>query len=94
MSINRFLDWIRHSSGPAGDRLYWMRLVAFGLILLAILDKNRSHGPLSAVSPVSGHPPARGGPDGLLGPCGVEGTAMSVLASPRPGAWPGATWTI
>lgn len=25
-----------------GDYLYWVRLVAFGLILAAILDKNRS----------------------------------------------------
>jgi hypothetical protein len=24
------------------DQLYWVRLAAFGLILLAILDKNRS----------------------------------------------------
>jgi hypothetical protein len=42
MSINRVLMGLTTSSGPAGVNLYWMRLVAFGLILAAILDKNRS----------------------------------------------------
>ena len=44
MSINRLLIGFATPSSPVGDRLYWIRLVAFGLILLAILDKNRSHG--------------------------------------------------
>jgi hypothetical protein len=28
-----------------GDQLYWVRFVAFGLILIAILDKNRTRRP-------------------------------------------------
>jgi hypothetical protein len=26
-----------------GDYLYWVRILAFGLIIVAIVDKNRSH---------------------------------------------------
>ena len=42
MSINRVLMGFARSLSTAHDNLYWMRLVAFGLILVAIADKNRS----------------------------------------------------
>jgi hypothetical protein len=36
-------------SGDARDYLYWVRLLAFALILAAILDKNRSRQPPPAL---------------------------------------------
>ena len=42
MSLNRALMGFSTSLTTARDNLYWMRLVAFGLILAAIVDKNRS----------------------------------------------------
>lgn len=42
LAINRVgLFLIAHQDGH-GDHLYWVRLLAFGLILVGILDKNRS----------------------------------------------------
>ena len=42
LSANRFgLAVLQNSEG--GDRLYWVRLAAFAVILYAIWDKNRSH---------------------------------------------------
>ena len=42
MSINRVLIGLHPLPGAGNDNMYWVRLVAFGLILGAILDKNRS----------------------------------------------------
>jgi alpha-D-ribose 1-methylphosphonate 5-triphosphate synthase subunit PhnI len=48
MALNRLMLSILWAYSPGGvrgpwhDRMYWVRLVAFLLILLAILDKNRS----------------------------------------------------
>jgi hypothetical protein len=42
MSINRMLMGMAVTASPHGDNHYWVRLLAFGLILVAILDKNRS----------------------------------------------------
>lgn len=53
MALNRLALAILSAHDPAGgrgpwhDRMYWIRLVAFLLILLAILDKNRSPRPSS-----------------------------------------------
>jgi hypothetical protein len=47
MSANRIGLALSALRGSRGDRLYWVRLVAFGLILVAILDKNRSRRPPS-----------------------------------------------
>ncbi len=53
MAFNRLVLSILWAYSPGGvrgpwhDRMYWVRLVAFLLILLAILDKNRSPGPSS-----------------------------------------------
>jgi hypothetical protein len=37
-----------------GDYLYWVRFLAFAIILLAILDKNRSRKPPPARTPPAG----------------------------------------
>jgi len=42
MAANRIGLALSALQGSRGDQLYWVRLVAFGLILLAILDKNRT----------------------------------------------------
>jgi hypothetical protein len=42
MSISRVLIGLQPSFGPNHDNLYLLRLLAFGLVLVAILDKNRS----------------------------------------------------
>lgn len=53
MALNRLVLSILWAHSPGGvrgpwhDRMYWVRLVAFLLILLAILDKNRSPRPSS-----------------------------------------------
>lgn len=53
MGLNRLILsilWVNSPDGVRGpwhDRMYWVRLVAFLLILLAILDKNRSPRPSS-----------------------------------------------
>jgi hypothetical protein len=45
LAVNRVgLALIVHRGGE-GDPLYWVRLVAFLIILVAILDKNRSSKP-------------------------------------------------
>ncbi len=41
MAVNRVGLAFTGEEGSPGDYLYWVRLLAFGLILLAILDKNR-----------------------------------------------------
>jgi hypothetical protein len=54
MALNRLMLsilWVNSPNGIRGpwhDRMYWVRLIAFLLILLAILDKNRSPGPSSS----------------------------------------------
>ncbi len=51
MALNRLILAMLSASSPGGvrgswhDRMYWVRLVAFLLILLAILDKNRAPRP-------------------------------------------------
>jgi alpha-D-ribose 1-methylphosphonate 5-triphosphate synthase subunit PhnI len=51
MGLNRIILALLSAQSPGGvrgpwhDRMYWVRLVAFLLILLAILDKNRSPRP-------------------------------------------------
>lgn len=42
LTINRVGMGVYDPTGAQGDHLLWVRLCAFGLILLAILDKNRS----------------------------------------------------
>ncbi len=42
MSANRIELALLALRGSRGDHLYWVRLIAFALILVAILDKNRS----------------------------------------------------
>ncbi len=41
LAVNRVALGLVEGSGH-GDYFYWIRLVAFGLILAAILDKNRT----------------------------------------------------
>ena len=52
MALNRVMLGLLGAAGAPGagrnpwaDRLYWVRLIAFTLILVAILDKNRSPKP-------------------------------------------------
>ena len=45
MAGNRVELTLSALRGARGDHLYWIRLVAFALILVAILDKNRSRKP-------------------------------------------------
>lgn len=47
LAVNRVGIGIASGPGGVGDYLYWVRLLAFVLILLAILDKNRSREPSS-----------------------------------------------
>jgi len=42
LSLNRVALGIAQQQQTRGDYFYWIRLIAFGIILLAILDKNRS----------------------------------------------------
>jgi hypothetical protein len=41
MALNRVGLGILAQQPPHGDKLYWVRFLAFALILVAILDKNR-----------------------------------------------------
>jgi hypothetical protein len=41
LAVNRAALGLRAEQNMEGDHLYWVRLLAFTLILLAILDKNR-----------------------------------------------------
>ena len=45
MSANRIEIALWALRGTRGDHLYWVRLIAFALILAAILEKNRSRKP-------------------------------------------------
>ena len=52
MALNRVMLALLAAAGAPGadrdpwaDRLYWVRLIAFTLILVAILDKNRARSP-------------------------------------------------
>jgi hypothetical protein len=45
LAVNRVGIGIAVGSGHTGDYLYWVRFLAFALILAAILDKNRSREP-------------------------------------------------
>jgi hypothetical protein len=42
MAANRVELTLAALRGARGDHLYWVRLIAFTLILIAILDKNRA----------------------------------------------------
>lgn len=44
-AANRIALALTHAWGSRPNQLYWVRLVAFLLILLAILDKNRPRKP-------------------------------------------------
>lgn len=44
LAINRVVLALDSWQGEQGDYVYWVRLTAFALILLAILDKNRKRG--------------------------------------------------
>ena len=55
MALNRVMLALLGAAGAQGadrdpwaDRLYWVRLIAFTLILVAILDKNRARAPLKS----------------------------------------------
>jgi hypothetical protein len=48
LAVNRAGIGLVAGSGGTGDYLYWVRLLAFVLILAAILDKNRSREPPEA----------------------------------------------
>jgi hypothetical protein len=45
MAANRVQLSLSALRGARGDHFYWVRLVSFALILVAILDKNRSRKP-------------------------------------------------
>jgi hypothetical protein len=45
MAVNRVGVAVTTGSGEGTNSLYWIRLLSFALILLAILDKNRSQKP-------------------------------------------------
>jgi hypothetical protein len=62
MAGNRMELALTALRGARGDHLYWVRLVAFALILIAILDKNRSQKPSGA------NGTSRSGPVGRPGP--------------------------
>jgi hypothetical protein len=47
MAANRVQLSLSSLRGLRGDHFYWVRLLAFALILAAILDKNRSRKPSS-----------------------------------------------
>jgi hypothetical protein len=51
MAANRVLLSLAALRGAQGDHLYWIRLIAFALILAAILDKNRSRKSEKTVGP-------------------------------------------
>jgi hypothetical protein len=48
LAVNRVGLALTTGQGGAGDYLYWVRFVAFALILLAILDKNLTRKPPSS----------------------------------------------
>jgi Family of unknown function (DUF5985) len=45
MAVNRVGLALAAQQDVRGDHLYWVRLLAFALILVAVLDKNRSRKP-------------------------------------------------
>ena len=45
LAVNRIALGLRDESPVGRDQLYWIRFVAFAVILLAIVDKNRSSPP-------------------------------------------------
>jgi hypothetical protein len=45
MALNRIGLALILTTSAHGDNLYWIRFLAFGLILVAILDKNRTRQP-------------------------------------------------
>ncbi len=47
MAVNRFGLALASREGLHGDALYWVRFIAFAIILIAIVDKNRSRKTIS-----------------------------------------------
>jgi hypothetical protein len=41
LAVNRVAMAVAEQQGYQGDYFYWVRLLAFAIILIAILDKNR-----------------------------------------------------
>jgi hypothetical protein len=54
LAVNRVGTGIYPVFVERGDHLYWVRFFAFGLILLAIIDKNRTRTPPPPKPPPSG----------------------------------------
>lgn len=50
MAANRVQLSLAALRGARGDHFYWIRLIAFTLILVAILDKNRARKPVEKSS--------------------------------------------
>jgi hypothetical protein len=51
LAVNRVGLGLAGGLGEARDYMYWVRLLAFALILAAILDKNRSREPPGSQAP-------------------------------------------
>lgn len=57
LAVNRVAIGVANDRGDHGDYFYWVRAIAFGIILVAILDKNRSG--TSRAQPCSGAPDSK-----------------------------------
>jgi hypothetical protein len=54
LAVHRVVLAVFAPHGTGGGQLYWVRFAAFALILLAIVDKNRSRRPVPPKSPDAG----------------------------------------